>query len=156
MTIENEIKSSFSSEYHKAVVNLIYTHNFIVGELSALFKEHGITLQQFNVLRILRGQFPHSASIGLIRERMLDKMSDISRMVERLKKKGLINKKISRKDRRSTEVVISKKGLDLLERLDVQVEQANNILSHLDHEEASQLNYLLDKIRESKFELNTK
>ena len=101
MSLEDEIvQSNFESVYHKAFVNIIYTNNYLNNQLNSFFKSHKITRQQFNVLRILRGQFPRPANINLIKERMLDKMSDASRIVERLRVKGLITRIKCEEDRR--------------------------------------------------------
>ena len=107
MRIDDEIKGSFSSEYHRALVNLQYTHSHIVNNLSNILAEHNVTRQQYNVLRILRGQYPNPAPVSLIKDRMLDKMSDASRIVDRLKKKGLIIKEVRQQDRRAADILIS-------------------------------------------------
>lgn len=148
MRLEDEIKSGFQNEFHKAIVNIIYTHNFLINHLNKSFKENGITRQQYNVLRILRGQYPNSAPISLIKERMLDKMSDASRLVERLEKKNLIHKHISRDDRRSSSVKISSNGLDLLTKLDNISTGLNEKMKILSEKEAKTLNSILDKVRE--------
>ena len=147
MTIEEEIQSHFQNEQHKALVNLIFTHNYIVNELNKRFKRHDITMQQFNVLRILRGQFPNPSTVGLIKERMLDKMSDASRILDRLNKKGLIEKGISLYDRRNARVLITPKGRDLLENIDRETKSDPYILEHLSNDEAEVLNRILDECR---------
>ena len=87
MKLEKAIRQKgFQNEYQKAIINIIYTHNYLIGKMNPVFKQYGITRQQYNVLRILRGQHPDPATINLIKERMLDKMSDASRIAERLKK----------------------------------------------------------------------
>ena len=147
MAIESEIRSNFKDEYHKALVNLIYTHNYLLDRMNEKFKEYDVTRQQFNVLRILAGQYPKPTQINIIRDRMLDKMSDASRIVDRLLKKGLIEKKSSDIDRRSVEIVISDSGMNLLEKFRPVSDSFNDMLSNLNEEEASTLNTLLDKIR---------
>ena len=117
MRIDDEIKSKFRNEYHKLAVNLIYTHGWLDNFLSKKFKEFDITLQQFNILRILRGQHPNTATIGLLKERMLEKIPDVSRLVDRLVNKGYIDRKLCKEDRRKVDVTITKKGLDLLDTL---------------------------------------
>ena len=92
MKIEEEIKSHFRNEYHKALVNIYYTNSMLVEELQIALKKYGITTQQYNILRILRGQHQKAVSIGTIRERMLDKNSDVSRIIERLKVKKLVSR----------------------------------------------------------------
>lgn len=148
MSIKQEIKQKgFRNEYQKALINMLYTHNFLIGEMSDIFKKFDITRQQFNVLRILRGQHPNPVTINTIKDRMLDKMSDASRIVVRLKKKELIKSQQGRGDRRSTEVVITKKGLALLKKMDGSVEEFDNLFSNLTTSEANSLNILLDKLR---------
>lgn len=148
MGISEDIKQKqFQSEHHKALINLIYTHNYVLNEMNIFFKSIDITRQQYNVLRILRGQYPNPCSINLIKERMLDKMSDASRIVQRLNSKGLVERENSDHDRRAVEVTISKNGLDLLANTDEKVRDFSHLLENLDNNEAKLLNTLLDKIR---------
>ncbi len=147
MKLEEEIKSHFRNEYHKALVNIYYTNCVLVEEFQRLLGEYGITPQQFNVLRILRGQHPESVSIGAIRERMLDKNSDVSRIIERLKVKGVVARNESKDDRRLKDVKITAKGLSLLKKMDKCDEQVDAFLSKLSKKEVTQLNDLLDKSR---------
>lgn len=148
MKLEEEIKQKkFRNEYHKLAVNIIYTHGWLLNNQSAFLKKHGITGAQFNILRILRGQYPNPASINLLKERMLDKMSDASRLVERLLLKDLVDRKICPDDRRRVEVVITEKGLKLLEDIDRHNEDFDQIINKLGPEEAQKLNDLLDKMR---------
>lgn len=147
MELEKEIaQKSFKSERHKAMVNLIYTYYWANNLTRSDFTDYDITPQQFNILRILRGQFPNPSTINLLKERMLDKMCDASRMVDRLKQKDLIDRCINKKDRRSVDIVISQKGLDLLSKIDAEVNQ-ERLMQHLTEDEAKQLNILLDKLR---------
>jgi len=148
MSLESEVhQKEFRNEYHKAFVNIIHTHNYIVSRANNAYKKFDITRQQYNVLRILKGQYPGYASIFLIRERMLDKMSDASRIVERLRLKGLVVREFGAKDKRSVEVTITPKGLKLLEDMQPEVFQLESLLRHIDTQEINQLNDLLDKIR---------
>ena len=148
MRIEDEIKQEkFDDEFHKALVNILFTHNYLINRINQSLKEYQITRQQFNVLRILKGKSPKSIQIYHIKDRMLDKLSDASRIVERLKKKGLVEKTESVDDKRSVDIKISKKGLYLLQRLDPTSKQFNEMLKPLTKEEARQLSQLLDKIR---------
>ncbi len=149
MRIEEAIKQKtpFKSERQKAVVNLIYTHNWLVGQQKAFFKTYDITLQQYNVLRILRGQHPNPISTSEIRERMLDKMSDVSRIVDRLVKKDLVTRQVCKSDKRLVDVFIHENGLCLLDQIDEINAQTELLTSSLTEEEARQLNYLLDKMR---------
>jgi len=148
MSLEQDIgQKDFRSEYHKAVLNILHTHYYIVDKMNDLFKKHDITRQQYNVLRILRGQLPGYASVNLIRDRMLDKMSDASRIVERLRIKELITREYSENDKRRVDVKITQKGLDLLDEMQSEVDTFDSIVHNLSEEETRQLNALLDKIR---------
>jgi DNA-binding MarR family transcriptional regulator len=148
MKLEDEIsQNKFRNEYHKAALNIIFTYGWVRGNQEKILKPGGITMQQFNILRILRGQHPKPANIKLIRERMLDRMSDCSRIVEKLRVKGLIKRSICPIDRRHVDVIITKKGLDLLAKLDPITEEADKYFENLNEKEISQLNYLLDKLR---------
>ena len=148
MKLESEIaQRKFQNERHKITVNIIYTYGWLNTLHSAIFKDHGITTQQYNVLRILRGQSPHPTTIKLIRERMLDKMSDASRIVEKLRQKGLAARHISEHDKRHVDVFITKKGLKVLQALDKRQKEFENHSAKLSLKEVQQLNLLLDKMR---------
>ena len=148
MELEKEInQKKFRSDAHKLGVNLIYTFNWLNNINSTWLKSYKITTQQFNVLRILRGQQPIPASIKLIRERMLDKMSDASRIVEKLRIKGFIERKICPEDRRACEVLITEKGISLLKNIDKHNNDLDALFSNLNQSEIKQINFLLDKLR---------
>jgi DNA-binding MarR family transcriptional regulator len=148
MKIEDEIKQkSFKSEYQKLAVNLLFTHGWLVSFQKKLFENHEITNAQFNILRILRGQYPDPVSINILKERMLDKMSDTSRLVERLRMKGLVDRKICKEDRRKSDVKITDKGLELLKNLDYIDDSFHIIFNKINIKEAKDLNNLLDKLR---------
>lgn len=148
MSLEDDIvQSNFDSVHHKALVNIFYTNNYLNNELNDIFKRYKVTRQQFNVLRILRGQYPKPSNINLIKDRMLDKMSDASRIVERLRVKGLVVRETCPDDRRVVEVTISQEGLNLLKKTDVHSGRFKTILSNLSNKDAELLNKLLDKIR---------
>jgi DNA-binding MarR family transcriptional regulator len=146
MRLEEEIKqSTFKNEYQKAFINLLFTSNWLQHEQGKVFRNFGITPPQFNILRILRGQYPKPATISLLIERMLDKTSNASRIVDKLEVKGLVTRKQCPHDRRTVDVIISQNGLDLLNRID-----KDNIhigVDGLSETEAQHLNTLLDKIR---------
>jgi len=141
----NQVK--FRNEYQKASINLIYTFGWMTGKSKAILATEDITSQQFNILRILRGSYPQPLSTLQIRERMLDKMSDSSRIVDRLIIKGLVKKGSCKEDRRLVDVMISEKGKKLLERLDARQDDMDNIIGNLSKKEAALLSDLLDKIR---------
>jgi DNA-binding MarR family transcriptional regulator len=148
MKIEEAInQKKFKNEFQKATVNLIYTHNWINNKFKKFLKTFDITQQQFNVLRILRGQFPEPISTSTIRSRMLDKMSDASRIVDRLCKKGLVERQVCPTDKRLVDVIINEKGLELLSEIDEYQEEMDFAKNGLTAEEALQLSDLLDKMR---------
>ncbi|MEX2592060.1 MAG: MarR family transcriptional regulator [Anditalea sp.] len=148
MTVEEAIKLKiWSDPYSKAVVNLLYTHSYIVSEQNKLFKPHGISPEQYNVLRILRGQHTNPISVSSIQEGMLNKMSNASRLVEKLKQKGLVVRKECPSDRRQVDVSITPMGLKLLASLENEVKQFNRQTIHLKLGEVKTLNDLLDGLR---------
>ncbi len=148
MGIDQDIhQSKFLNEYQKAGVNLLYTYGWVMERTKELFASEDITPQQFNILRILRGSHPQPLSTLQIRERMLDKMSDTSRIVDRLITKGLVKKGTCKADRRLVDVMITDKGKKMLERLDERQNELDNIIGNLTAKEAVTLSELLDKIR---------
>ena len=149
MKLEDEIKQGkgFKSDYNKAVVNLIFTYNWLESSSKAFFKEFDLTSQQFNILRILQGQYPNPATINLLRERMLDKMCDASRLVERLRLKGLLERSQASSDKRAVDILITQKGRDLLTVIEVKMPLFENKLKTLTESEIKDLNNLLDKLR---------
>lgn len=150
MSLEEDIQQAqFRSEYHKAVLNILHTHCFLVDRMNDLFKKYDMTRQQYNVLRILRGQLPGHASVNLIKDRMLDKMSDASRIVERLRLKDLVTRAYSENDKRRVEVKITQKGLDLLNAMQPDADRIDTLIQPLSESETRTLNELLDRIREA-------
>tara|TARA_R110001583_G_scaffold4351_4_gene25265 strand:+ start:23081 stop:23527 length:447 start_codon:yes stop_codon:yes gene_type:complete len=147
MNIQDEIKSKFNNNYQKARVNIHYTHNYLNNELIDILKPFDISPTQFNVLRILRGQHPSTSSIGLIKERMLDKNSDISRVIDRMLAKKLVARKECKLDRRQKDIQITDLGLDYLSKIDIQEKESDDKMRHLTNDEVLLLNNLLDKIR---------
>jgi DNA-binding MarR family transcriptional regulator len=150
MSLEEDIvQKKFRSEYHKLVVNILYTNSWLSGQQLKIFRQFDITAAQYNVLRILRGRNSEPATINLIIERMIDKMSNASRIVDKLVAKELATRVVSREDRRVVHVHITQKGLELLTEMDPLLESWENNLEVLSVEEATQLNNLLDKLRSS-------
>jgi DNA-binding MarR family transcriptional regulator len=148
MEIEKEIFSNkFENNHQKAIVNLIYTYGWITNLLKQKLNKHKITLQQYNILRILRGQNPKPATINLLKERMLDKMSDASRIVERLVQKNLVQRCTNDKDRRAVDILISPKGLEILQKLDTEMSSKDILIDNITDKEAGVLSGLLDKMR---------
>ena len=148
MRIEDEIKQKqFSNIYHRMSVNILFTASWLQTHHLRMLKPHGITPQQYNVLRILRGQHPNAASVGLIQERMLDRSSNASRLVDKLVAKKLVDRKTCPDDRRQVDIKITTAGLELLERMDVDMKKWEGMMKTLSEEEAGQLAELLDKLR---------
>jgi DNA-binding MarR family transcriptional regulator len=148
MKIEEEISQlKFRNNNHKSAVNVIYTFNWLYEKHMELLKPFGVTIPQFNILRILRGQHPKPANVKLLKERMMDKMSDASRLVEKLRAKGLVDRRICDKDRRNVDVLITEDGLKLLENIDEHETEFDKLTANLSNDEMDQLNSLLDKMR---------
>ncbi len=148
MGIEKDIQTqNFRNEYQKATVNIIFSANWLHEKINVFLEEEGITQQQFNIMRILRGSQKPLSTLQ-IRERMLDKMSDTSRIVERMLKKGLVEKKICSTDKRLVDVILSEEGYTILEKIDKKNNEMDNVLKHLSVDEARELNTLLDKMRD--------
>ncbi len=146
-TIEQLIKQpKFKDEKQKAIVSIIYTSCLLESFHKEFFAKFGITTQQYNALRILRGQFPKPSKVSLIRERMLDKMSDTSRMVERLRKVGLVQRVESETDRRAVDVLITQKGLEVLALIEKQEKELYKPTDKLTNAEAVQLSALMEKV----------
>ena len=147
MKIEEEISQpKFRNSLQRAIINVIFTSHWIVERYQNFFKPYGITLQQFNILRILKGQYPDGISGTTIKSRMMDKNSDVSRLLDRLELKKLIEKRPSPLDKRATNIFISSSGLDMLEEIDTRQEEFDAILA-LSDEDARLLSELLDKAR---------
>jgi DNA-binding MarR family transcriptional regulator len=148
MAIEDDIKQpKFKNEYNKLVVNILYTQSWLLEKQTSIFKPFGLTAPQYNVLRILRGQKGKPATINLIIDRMLDRMSNASRIVDRLERKELVTRKQCPQDRRAVDVFISEKGLQLLDKIDQRMEGWEENLKVISEEEAKTINRLLDKLR---------
>ncbi|TWR29468.1 MarR family transcriptional regulator [Mucilaginibacter pallidiroseus] len=148
MGIEEDIKSTnFEDNYHKVVININYTYGWINNYMRPEFEKFKLTQQQFNILRILRGQYPKPATVNLLKERMIDKMSDASRIVDRLVQKGLVSRCTNARDRRAVDIRISEEGLATLEKMDSTFKTKDLFKQNLTDEEAAQLSDLLDKMR---------
>ena len=139
-------KKAFRNASHKAMVNLIYTHNWVTDQIRKQLKPFGITMKQYNVLRILKGA-GEPVTTSVIRERLLDKMSDASRMVERLYQKGLVRRTVCPDDKRLVDVTLTAVGDALVQRMNQSNAQFDGIVKGLTEEEAETLSHLLDKIR---------
>lgn len=149
MKIEEVLKNNAPlSQGSRTVINLMYTCRQVEEYGTSLFKDHDLTHQQYNVLRILRGQKGKPANLSTITERMIDKSSNTTRLIDKLIQKGLVNRQVCEKNRRKIEVFITEEGLSLLKTLDPLVEHTNNdIVENLSIPELEKLNELLDKLR---------
>lgn len=146
--IEDEIKqNNWRNQLSKTGINIIYTGIWLKAAHSEFFKKFGLTHPQHNILRILRGQKQQPIGVNQIKERMVDKSSNVSRITQKLQKKKLIDCQPSAADKRAVDIFITQKGLDLLTKIDQRVQEINNLLAHLDPSELLVLNMLLDKIR---------
>ena len=151
MALENEINQQvFGSENQKALINIIYTYHWLTEKVKHFLSAENITHQQFNILRILRGADPLPLSTLTIRERMLDRMSDTSRIVDRMVLKGLVYKRVCLSDKRLVDVSLTQEGKKMLSRLDKKHTDMDLIISNLNKDELETLNTLLDKVRNKK------
>ena len=151
MSIEKDIQqAAFRNEYQKMGINLIFTANWLNEKVGKILSTEKITQQQYNILRILRGSETPLSTLK-IRERMLDKMSDTSRIVDRLIAKELVEKSACQADKRLVDITLSKKGFQLLEKLDQFDAQIDAILKGINEKEANTINQILDKLREGSF-----
>lgn len=148
MSIEKEIQQqqNFRNYYQKAIVNILFSSSWLHEKIKNFLEVGDITPQQYNILRILRGSKQPISTLQ-IRERMLDRMSDTSRIVDRMLKKGLVEKSVHSTDKRLVDVSISELGLSILDKLDSKNDELDNIMQSLTPEEAMILNRLLDKMR---------
>lgn len=147
MKLEEQIQQKkFKNENQKLAINILYTYGWLSSIQQSFFKKFDLSIQQFNILRILRGQYPNCINVNDVKSRMIDKMSDVSRIVERLRKKELLEREICSEDRRRANLRITEKGLDLLAEIDKQEKEITNVFN-LSESEVKQLNYLLDKAR---------
>lgn len=151
MKLEQAIQQAdFSSENQKITLNFMYTYNCFKEEMKNFFKPYDITSQQFNVLRILRGSYPDPYTTSQVRDRMLDKMSDASRIVDRLVRKGLVNRSVTKTDKRLVDVIITGKGLELLEKIDGPLEKfMSETFDQFSITEKELFIDMLEKIREN-------
>jgi DNA-binding MarR family transcriptional regulator len=149
MHFENEVGIKIRNEWQKASLNLLYTSGFLFNGYESFFKRHGLTTQQYNALRILRDQYPTPISTSGLRDKMLDKMSDTSRLVSRLNAKGFVDVKQNPHDKRLVNIILSEKGHDLMAGIDPELSLLDGLLSDLSEEEATQLSELLSKVRKS-------
>lgn len=148
MRLEEEIQQfKFRNQRQKMLINLIYTYNAISSKMQEFLKSESLTMQQYNILRILRGQHPNPSTNSLVKERMLDRNSDVTRIIDRMIRDGLVSRVNCESDRRRVDITITELGLDKLKRLDAMSEQMDTIASGLSEDEAITMNDMLDKLR---------
>jgi DNA-binding MarR family transcriptional regulator len=148
MALEQDIKQEkFNNEHEKAVINIMYTSGWVYNLNSARFKPYGITPEQYNVLRILRGSAPRPMMLADITSRMIDKSSNATRLVEKLRQKGLLKREICENNRRQVDIFITEKGLNVLKKIDQEAEHYLSALKTITKAEAQELNRILDKLR---------
>ncbi|TAG05288.1 MAG: MarR family transcriptional regulator [Cytophagia bacterium] len=147
--IEQEIyqKIPFSNEREKLIVNLMFTAHWLETQEREFLKKYSITLPQYNILRILRGQSPNCISVVDIKKRMIDGSPDVSRLVERLRKQDYVSRFESEVDKRLVDVKITEKGLILLQEIQKEREKNQPVFSHIDENELKNMNFYLDKLR---------
>ncbi|WP_114784482.1 MarR family winged helix-turn-helix transcriptional regulator [Botryobacter ruber] len=156
MQIETELgpNYTFRNEFQKGCINVVYTSGFVFNFYERFFKRYELTFQQYNILRILRNKHPEPVSTSVLREVMLDKMSDVSRLVSRLEAKGFLTVSPNPVDKRLVNIVISDKGLRLLAEIDKELHVLDSMFQDLTEEEVIQLSNLLDKARASVRKMN--
>ncbi len=142
--LSKDINSTFSSSKVKALLNIIYTANWISSKQSAFFKPFGISAQQYNILRILRGA-GEAIKVQTIKDRMLERSPNATRLMDKLFAKNLIVRIPCDYDRRIVHIQITDKGLKLMDAIDV--DSKDDLLANINEEEAKILSNLLDKIR---------
>jgi DNA-binding MarR family transcriptional regulator len=148
MSIEHDIQQEkFTNEFDKAVVNILFTGSWLHNLNTLRFKSHAITPEQYNVLRILRGSYPKSLMLSEITARMIDKSSNCTRLVEKLRQKGFLKREICENNRRQVDIIITEKGLSLLRKIDTESERWLQTLKNISKAEAQELNRILDKLR---------
>jgi len=148
MTIDEEIhQTNWSSFRQKAMVNTMFTSRVLEEMSVSLLKEHDLTLPQFNILRILRGQKGNPATVKLLTERMLDKSSNASRLVDKLLEKRLVQRVSCPNDRRAVEVTITPIGLEVLSRIDPGYTRLDESDASFTETDAKTLSELLDRLR---------
>ena len=148
MKLEEEIKQPhFQDDIQKLIINLLFSGKWATDLIAKQLKPHKITHQQYNVLRILRGQKGHQISVNAVAERMIDRMSNVSRLIDKLNDKGLVVRKVNKTDRRQVDIGITPTGLTLVEQIEKKEIELRENFSTLSKKEANQLNHLLDKLR---------
>jgi DNA-binding MarR family transcriptional regulator len=148
MSLEQDIwQEKFESEFHKAAVNILFTSGWLYHINSLRLKSHGVTPEQYSVLRILRGSHPKALMLAEITCRMIDKSSNATRLVEKLRQKNLVRRDVCENNRRQVDIVITPKGLEVLGKIDKESDDWISTLKNISKSEAQELNRILDKLR---------
>lgn len=148
MKIEDEIKQGkFVTNIQKATLNVLVTASWIGSKMNSNLKNFGISQAQYNVLRILRGQKDGPCSLGTITERMVDKMSNATRLVEKLRQSGYVTREVCPNNRRKVDIAITQDGLDLLTDIEPLVQKMFEEMNHISAEDLDKLNAVLDQMR---------
>jgi DNA-binding MarR family transcriptional regulator len=149
MSLEEDIKQDkFQSEQHKAAINIMFTSSWLHSINASYLKKYEITPEQFNVLRILRGSHPKKLMLSEIASRMIDKSSNCTRLVEKLRQKALVQREICEQNRRQVDISITNKGLALLKKIDLDNAAWTGAMGKMNIAEARELNRILDKLRD--------
>lgn len=150
MNIQEVLKNKANISIQKKVVlSIMYSHLKVMEKFGEIFKPYDLSPEQFNVLRILRGQYPDLAQMSLVQERMLTKNSNTTRLIDKLLLKKLVTRKVNEQNRRIVLVGITEAGLELLQELDKKVDiQENTMTKNLTEEELETINLLLEKLRD--------
>lgn len=147
MSIEEELKAKFNDDHQKAMVNVLFTGSWLYNQNATFLKQFGITPEQFNVLRILRGSYPKPLRLADITERMIDKSSNCTRLVEKLRLKKMVTRELSATNRRQVDISVTGKGLQLLTEIDKQLDVFLGSMRRISKKEAKDLSLILDKLR---------
>ncbi len=150
MRLEEEIKQPlFKHPFEKAILNIRFTNGWLDQIILSVLKQHGLSEEQYNVLRILKGQYPNPSPLQRISERMLNRMSNVTRLVEKLRRNGLVSREVCPANRRKVDILITQQGLNLLDEVAPQLEAQLRDQQHITAEEVAELNRILDKFRGS-------
>ncbi len=147
-SLEKLIKlgTPFVNQYYKAVVGILYLETILIQDLDKHLAQYKLTYQQFNILRILKGQYPKGVKLSLLKERMLHKQSDVSRLVNRLVKQGLVNKKADDLNKRRLSITLSDNGVSLINSIEINNEEFKSVTAGLDLQDVEKINFIFDKI----------
>ena len=147
-SIDDEMKTKFGDEKHRFLSNIVFTGNWIQNQFEGFIKPFGISPQQFNILRILRGA-KGWLSMNEVKDRMVEKSPNATRLCDKLLEKGLLERERCEADRRMVHLKISQKGLDLLQKIDdIDEDTYAGFKENVSDEEARLVSQILDKLRE--------